>query len=436
MRRIFKTSDYAIDNSGKTLVTRQLQELIDTTALYKGELHVEQGIYLVSSLFLKSDMKLILEQGAVLQAISCEEEYPVLPTRVAGIEMPWYVGVLNCISAENVEISGEGIIDGGGPYWWKKYWGTDTKSGMRGEYDRKGLRWACDYDCMRPRNVVICHSRNIWLKGFTSYQSGFWNVHILYSSYVEIDGIHILSKEKNSPSTDGIDIDSSHHVEVKNCILECNDDSICIKSGRDYDGLRVNIKSYAVYIHDCTVMAGFGITIGSEVSGGIEDITIKNIRYFGTDCGFRIKSSEKRKGYIRHIVLDGLTMHNVKYLFHFYLNWNPEYSACHLPKECETIPEHWRILCREVPLLPNTIVEDIRISNVVADFDEKYTGISRAFHIEGFADSPIKNICFKDMDIRCKEYGILSYVKNLEWLRCRISCLGRHEPENDKYDNR
>lgn len=87
-------------------------------------------------------------------------------------------------------------------------------------------------------------------------------------------------------------------------------------------------------------------------------------------------------------------------------------------------------------MLPNTIVEDIRISNVVADFDEKYTGISRAFHIEGFSDSPIKNICFKDMDIRCKEYGILSYVKNLEWLRCRISCLGRHEPENDKYDNR
>lgn len=436
MKQFFKTSDYAIDNTGRTLVTKKLQDLIDLVALHKGELRIERGIYLVSSLFLKSGIRLILEKDAVLRATSCEEEYPVLPTRVAGIEMPWYVGVLNCISVENVEISGEGTIDGCGPYWWNKYWGEDTAGGMRGQYDRKNLRWACDYDCMRPRNVVVSRSRNIRLRNFTSYQSGFWNIHVLYSEDIELDGIHVLSKEKNSPSTDGIDIDSSHHVEVKNCILECNDDSICIKSGRDSDGLRVNLPCHAIYIHDCTLLSGFGITIGSEVSGGIEDITIKNIRYLGTDCGFRIKSSEKRKGYIRHIVLDGLVMKNVKYLFHFYLNWNPGYSACHLPKEYETIPEHWRVLCKEVPQLPNTLVDDIRISNVKADFDEEYEGISRAFHIEGFPDSPIKNIGFKDMDIRCKEYGVLGYVESIEWNRCKISCLKRHIPENDSYDNR
>ncbi len=79
---------------------------------------------------------------------------------------------------------------------------------MRGEYDKRGLRWACDYDCMRVKCGDYGVIR-ITLKDITSMRSGFWNIHICYSDHIHVDGIKIASCGGESPSTDGIDIDSS-----------------------------------------------------------------------------------------------------------------------------------------------------------------------------------------------------------------------------------
>ena len=290
-----RLKDFNIDNTGKTIVTDKIQALLDKAMGKK--IIIDEGKYLVSSLFIKSDTTLVLDKNATLVATTKEDEYPILDTRVAGIEMPWYVGILNVIDAENVTIEGEGAIDGSGPYWWEKYWGKDMNGGMRQKYDRLGLRFACDYDCKRTRNVLVSNSKNINLKDFKSIDSGFWNVHILYSHNVIVDNIHINSDDYRSSSTDGINIDSSYDVEVKNCRLAVNDDSICIKSGRDADGIRVGIPSHDILIHDCEILSGFGITLGSELSAGIYNVDINNIKYEGTDCGFRIKSTKTRKGY-------------------------------------------------------------------------------------------------------------------------------------------
>lgn len=66
---------------------------------------------------------------------------------------------------ENVIISGEGTINGQGEFWWDKYWI------MRKEYEKKNLRWAVDYDCFRPRNVIVYDSHKIKLKDFRSIRS-------------------------------------------------------------------------------------------------------------------------------------------------------------------------------------------------------------------------------------------------------------------------
>lgn len=315
MNSIFKTNEHSIDNTGSTLVTEQIQELIDHVAEYKGTLIISKGIYLVSSLFLKSDMKLILEKDAVLLATTDENKYPILPTRVAGIEMDWFVGILNIKNCKNVIVEGEGSINGSGPYWWNKYWGTDYKSGMRKVYDEKGLRWAVDYDCKRVRNLVIDNSQNIKLQGIKSTKSGFWNVHVLYSDQIHIDNIKIEDNGEESPSTDGIDIDSSSNVLVENCSTSCHDDSICIKSGRDGDGYRVSKPCHDIIIRNCEIREGMGMTIGSEVSGGVYNIKFENIKFSGTDCGFRIKSSIARKGYIKNIEVSNIEMENVRYPF-------------------------------------------------------------------------------------------------------------------------
>lgn len=438
MRPIFKTSDRQIDNSGAALVTEQLQGLIDEAANAKGILILEKGTYQTAALFLKSGMEFHFEDGAVLLGTTDESQYPVIGTRAAGIEMDWYPGILNCNGQSDVTVSGNGTIDGQGEYWWNKYWGEDGISGMRGEYDKKGLRWACDYDCMRVRNVVVMESSNVTLKDFTSSRSGFWNVHICYSSNVHVDGLKITACGVHSPSTDGIDIDSCDHVLVENCVTSCNDDSICIKSGRDADGLKVGRPCHDITVQNCEILAGFGVTIGSEVSGGVYGITLKDLQYYGTDCGFRIKSSIARRGYIRDILVDGLTMVNVKYPFHLFLNWNPAYSYCELPADYKgEIKEHWEKLLEPIPdTIPKTEVNGITVRNVKAYNEPDYDGTSRAFHIEGFEDAPIRNVTFRDMELSCKEYGVINYASDVRFENVSVSVSGTRDEKNDTYDNR
>jgi polygalacturonase len=114
-----------------------------------------------------------------------------------------------------------------------------------------------DYDCKRVRNMVIMESRDIELSGFDSIRSGFWNIHLCYSENVHVDGLSIY--DNAGPSTDGIDIDSCLNVVVEHCTVACKDDNICIKSGRDADGLRVGRICEDVVIKDCDILTGVGL---------------------------------------------------------------------------------------------------------------------------------------------------------------------------------
>ncbi|MCR1840641.1 glycoside hydrolase family 28 protein [Murimonas intestini] len=436
-RKEFLSSEYGIDCSGTVLVTEKLQALIDDAAAAGGRAVLKRGTYLTGALFLKSGLEFTMEEGCILKGTTDESQYPLIETRVAGIEMKWPAAVLNCNHQRGVSVTGKGVINGQGPYWWEKYWGKDRKGGMRGEYDAKGLRWAADYDCTRVRNVVIFDSSEVLLKDFTSEQSGFWNVHICYCSHVHVDGIRIAGNA-GSPSTDGIDIDSSSHVLVENCETSCDDDSICIKSGRDADGLRTARPSHHITIRNCRIHAGFGVTLGSELSGGIEDVIIRDLQYEGTDCGFRIKSSRPRRGYIKNILVENLQMKNVKYPFHICLDWNPAYCTCELPDGYEgEVPESWRKLLEPVPEdEPLTHVSNITVRNVRAENDAGYSGISRAFDIEGYREQPIESVKLSDIHMSVREFGRISYVKELQMDHVTIEVAGDRDTANDTYDNR
>lgn len=432
------TASRVINATGSSHVTSELQTLLDDAAAARVPAVITAGTYLTGPLFISSGTNVILEKGSVIMGTTDESIIPIVQTRVAGIEGDWYPGVLNVCDAHNVSIVGEGTIDGQGPYWWAKYWGPDTQGGMRADYDKRGLRWACDYDCMRPRNVVVMNSHDVDLIGFTSRRSGFWNVHVCYSHDVHLDGIRIVGADVHSPSTDGIDIDSSHNILVENCETNCNDDSICIKSGRDADGIRVGRPCHHITIRKCRINAGFGVTIGSEVSGGVHDIEIRDLVFTGTDCGFRIKSSDARKGYIKNVVVDNLSMTNVRFPFHICLNWNPGYNRCTLPESyMGDIPTLWeKLLDPSYSKHPNTQVSDILVRNVHAVRDPKTCTSSRAFTIEGFPDAPIKRLHLEDVHLDCTEFGSVSCIEDFSLSNVTIGASGNHDERNDNYDNR
>lgn len=397
---------------------------------------VPSGIYLTSSLFLGSNMEFYLEEGAVLLGTTDESAYPIMRTRVAGIEMDWPVAVLNINGKENVRVAGKGVIDGQGPYWWNKYWGEDKRGGMRREYDAAGLRWCVDYDCRRVRNLVVMESRNVELSGFESVRSGFWNIHICYSEDVHAEGLYI--HDNAGPSTDGIDIDSSRRVVVERCRVACNDDSVCIKSGRDADGLRVNRICEAVVIQDCEILTGCGVTIGSETSGGARNIVVRNLKYHNTDCGFRMKSARTRGGVIEDVLVENLEMVNVKYPFNMCLNWHPAYSYCEIPSGYQgEIPEHWKTLLEPVEAergIPQ--VRNITVRNVVSDIEADYEGTSRAFEIDAFPEKPMTDVVFENVKIHAKEFGRIQGVKGWRWKDVEVSADGPNDVRNDQYDVR
>jgi polygalacturonase len=234
-KKIFNVSAYGAKNDGSTLNTKAIQDAIDTCAMKRGGVVAfDTGSYVTGSIFIKKGVTLLIGKNTQILGSQDIADYPEIDTRIAGVEMKWPAALINVLSQDKVAITGEGIIHARGKPFWNKYWE------MRRDYEKRGLRWIVDYDCKRPRTLLISGSSNVTVKGITLKQAGFWTVQILYSDHVTVNKITILNNVDGSgPSTDGIDIDSSSWILVENCDIDCNDDDFCLKAGRDADGLRV-----------------------------------------------------------------------------------------------------------------------------------------------------------------------------------------------------
>ena len=198
----FRVSDYGAKGDGKSNDTVAIQKTIDAAAKTGGTIVLKPGGYLTGSLFLKSGTHLRVDEGVEIRGVQDLAGYPVMQTRVAGIEMKWPAALINVYEQTGVKISGKGTIDGDGKIWWDKYWKL-----RREDYEPRGLRWAADYDCQRPRLIQIYKSSDVDLSGLTLNRSGFWTVHICYSKTVTVDGVTIRNNiGGKGPSTDGIAI--------------------------------------------------------------------------------------------------------------------------------------------------------------------------------------------------------------------------------------
>ena len=168
--------------------TLEFQKIIDSTNVNE-TLRVVRGTYLISNIFFHSNMRVILEEGVIFINNYQNLDYKLIDTRIAGINMKSYAGILNIIDCKNVKLEGHAIIDGRGDYFYNLYWGKDTKGGLRKIYDAKGIRALCDYDLKRPRNLLIQNSGNIIIDSLESKDSAFWNIHVLYTHDVVLKNI-------------------------------------------------------------------------------------------------------------------------------------------------------------------------------------------------------------------------------------------------------
>jgi len=112
-------------------------------------------------------------------------------------------------------------------------------------------------------------------------------------------------------AADGIDIDSTQEAVVENSYIDVEDDSLCVKSGLDALGRAYGRPSKNVVFRNSHLGRGGGLTIGSEGSGGVYNITYENLTLNGTSCGVHIKSRPSRGGVMDGIYYRNIRAHNV-----------------------------------------------------------------------------------------------------------------------------
>jgi hypothetical protein len=406
--RVFSANEFGATGDGKTLATSAIQNTIDScTQAGGGVVTFKPGVYLSGALFVKSHVHLRIDEGVTILGVRDDAAYPIIPTRIAGIEMPWPAALINVNDQTDVEITGPGTVDGQGDYWWKKYW--DLRKG----YEPRGIRWAADYDCQRVRLVVVWKSQDVTLANLQLRRSGFWTVQLAYCERVTVDGVTIKDNAiidgVKGPSTDGIDVDSSSRVLVQRCDIDNNDDDICLKAGRDTDGLRVNRPTEYVLIRDNICRRGGGVvSFGSETSGGIRHVVAIRNKGIGTNGGIVMKSTHTRGGAIEDVLVNELTLTGVRSPFTFTLDWNPSYSYAKIPPGSTNVPAYWTVLATPVepPERGYVDVRDITIMNV------KVVGGRRILSASGMKERSLGSVRWENIDAQGAQAGAVENARD------------------------
>lgn len=294
---IFNIKDYGAAADKKTVCTTAIQRAIDLCDK-NGTVYIPEGEYISGAVFLKSDMTLFLEKGAKLMGSGDIKDYPVIGCPYEGLDQLCYASLICTDGAphKNITIDGQGVIDANGVALFHAE--MNENKGKRG------------------RAVCIRNTENVTIKNITIRQSPAWCLHLIYCRNVLIDNIEVHTKYDEAGNTyqifncDGIDIDACQNVSITNSLIASQDDCIAVKSGRNEEGRRVGIPSEQVTIENCTFLSGFGVAVGSEMSGGVKDVFVRNCTFKNTHSIASIKAIRGRGAYIKNIHYENCSLVN------------------------------------------------------------------------------------------------------------------------------
>lgn len=290
-----------------------------------GTVFVPSGTYLTGPIVLKSNITLYLEAGATITFSDEFDRYQPVKTRWSGYECYGYSPLIYGDNLTNVAIKGEGSFDGQGKAWWlinrqlrvdsKAYASKTTEKiaqlnqNFMEPIETNLVEW--DSQFLRPPLLQLMNCKKVTIEGVTLKNSPFWNTHLVYCDHVTVHNV-TFENPADTPNGDGFDIDSCTNVRVSDCHFAVGDDCLVIKSGINEDGRRVGKPTENVVVTNCTMHHGHGgIVLGSEMSGGIQNVTISNCTFIGTDRGVRIKTNRERGGYVKNILVNNIYMEDV-----------------------------------------------------------------------------------------------------------------------------
>ncbi len=295
-----------------------LQEAIDSCSWRGGgTVVVEEGTYFLNgTLRLKSDVNLHLSEGAYLKFSGKASDFlPVVHTRWEGTELYGHSPMLYAYHANNIAITGSGVIDAQGGIEFAKWEPMEAN-------DRDRLREMGDKlvpvrervfgegTVLRPSCVQPFGCSRILIEGITIKNSPFWTIHPVYCDNVIVRNVTI---DSHYPNNDGCDPESTYNVLIENCTFRTGDDAIAIKAGRDTDGRNIGRASRNIVIRNCKFYSECnGLCIGSEMSGGVSDVYMSNVEIGTVKNALYFKSNRDRGGYIRNVYVDSIKIERTK----------------------------------------------------------------------------------------------------------------------------
>lgn len=303
---------YGAVGDGQTMNTKALQAAIDACGPGQ-EVYLPAGVYLTGALRLHSNMALRLGRGAVLQGTREPADYlPKIESRFEGTHQQCYQSLLNLgelradagPNCRNVLICGEGAICGGGQPLALNVINREKEllKDRLAALGDKIKEYENDHTIpgrARGRLINLSNCENVRITGLTLQNGASWNVHMVYSRDIVTD--HCVFRSEDVWNGDGWDPDSSEDCTLFACEFHTGDDSVAIKSGKNPEGNAINRPARRIRIFDCVSEYGLGIAIGSEMSGGVEDVKIWDCDLRHSLYGVQIKATKKRGGYVRNV---------------------------------------------------------------------------------------------------------------------------------------
>jgi len=408
-------TDFGATGDGVTLCTDAFAQAIESLEQRGGgRLIVPDGIWFTGPIGLKSHTELHLCDNAVIVFSADQDLYPIIATNFEGLDTQRCLSPLHAEGVTDIAITGKGIIDGNGAPWreLKKrkvgddIWKPLVKSG--GVLSDDGSVWypdegykkarltagslnkqdpALDLEeiktFLRPVLVSLHNCERVLLEGVTFQNSPAWNIHPLWSKDVTVRNI-IVRNPHYSTNGDGIDIEACENVYMTGSSFDVGDDAMCIKSGKDADGRRRARPCKDILIENCTVYHGHGgFVIGSEMSGGVQNVLVQDCRFLGTDVGLRFKSTRGRGGLVKDITCRNIYMNDIVAEA---VTFNLYYAGVAATERGDAQEEE------VLPPVDETTPEfrDMHFENIVC------AGAKQAIYINGLPELPLRNVTFKD----------------------------------------
>ena len=462
-KRTVKITDFGGVGDGVTLNTNAFAKAIEyLSSKGGGTLLLTEGIWFTGPIEFKSNIDLHLSKGALILFSPDFNLYPLVSTVFEGLDTRRCQSPISGKNLTNIAITGEGSINGSGEAWrplkkskvtdaqWKKVtasggvvkndtWYPSNGSLKGAEISDMNVptgnllpeQWLEIKDFLRPVLVDFISCKNVYLQGVLFENSPAWNIHPFMCENVIIDGI--FSRNPGyAQNGDGLDLESCKNSIVVNSLFDSGDDGICIKSGKDKQGRDRGVPTENLIVYNCKVFQGHGgFVVGSEMSGGVKNVLVKNCQFLGTDVGLRFKSARGRGGIVENIYISDIYMFNIvtdSYLFDLYYAGKSASEALEAGDE-NAVEEKKHNVTDETPLFRNIYVKNVISRNA-----------RRAMYFNGLPEMKISNIHIENVNITAQYGAELNNSKDVTFKNVHIvpqngSALILREVENFKSDN-